>query len=155
MVGSGVVSQPHVWGFFLPDEIVPYWLDRRFDYIDLSGLPWIIIPRAAQAEVVDYVDHMPLEANVYYVSAEYGHKAAEIPVQTGRVQYPLARRGRPGAPPHPADILIIPPSIISLWRYAPVTRQQFLDRVQQACPQPVVKNDYYVLCLVEQVKLPE
>ncbi|MBI1879028.1 MAG: hypothetical protein HYR94_12555 [Chloroflexi bacterium] len=154
LMAWGFGSQPYVWGFFLPDKIVPYWLEKRFDYVDLSGLPWIIIPRADQAAVVDYINHMPPEANVYYPTAEFGHKAAEIPTLTGRIDYPFNRRTQPGVRPHPADILLVPPSIISIWRYAPVTHEELLDMVAQACPQPVLKNDNYIICLADQVRLP-
>ena len=123
LMSWGFGSQPYVWGFLLRDEIVPYWLEKRFDYIDLSGLPWILVPRADQAAVVDYINQMPPEANVYYPTAEFGHKAAEIPVLTGRINYPIKRRTYPGVKPHPADILLVPPSVLSIWRYAPVTRQ--------------------------------
>jgi hypothetical protein len=154
LIGWGASRQSHVWGFFLPDEIVPYWLERRFDYIDMSGLPWMLISRADQAEVVDYINRMPPEANVYYPIVEFGHKAAEIPVLTGRINYPLNRRSYPGISPHPADILLIPPSLLSIWRYAPVTRQELLTRVEQTCPHPVLKNDNYIICLVEELRLP-
>jgi hypothetical protein len=155
LLAWGAGSQPHVWGFFLPDEIVPYWLERRFDYVDMSGLPWILIPRAQQAEVVDYISHMPPEANVYYPTAEFGHKAAEIPVLTGRINYPFKRRSYPGVTRHPADILLIPPSILSPWRFAPVTRQELLQQVKQACPQPVLENESYIICLAEELQLPQ
>ncbi len=155
LIGWGFGSQPQVWGFFLPDEIVPYWLEKRFDYTDLSGLPWILVPRADQIAVVDYINRMPPEANVYYPTAEFGHKAAEIPTLTGRINYPFSRRIQPGVTPHPADILLIPPSILSIWRYAPVTQQELLGMVAQACPQPVLKNDNYIICLADQIRLPQ
>lgn len=155
LIGWGFSIQPHVWGFFLPAEIVPYWLEKRFDYIDMSALPWILVPRADQNAVVDYINRMPSEANVYYPTAEFGHKAAEIPTLTGRINYPIKRRAYPGVKPHPADILLIPPSILSIWRYAPVTRQELLGMVLQACPQPVLQNDNYIICLADQVQLPK
>jgi hypothetical protein len=119
----------------------------------MSGLPWVLVPRAEQAEVVNYINHMPPEADVYYPTAEFGHKAAEIPVLTGRINYPFKRRSYPGVTPHPADILLVPPSILSQWRFAPVTRQELLQQVKQACPQPVLTNDNYIICLVEELRL--
>jgi len=155
LVGWAGGSQPHVWGFFLPEEIVPYWREQRFDYINLAGLPWILIPRQDEAAVVDYINNMPPKANVYYPALDFGHKAAEIAVQTGRIQYPFKRRGYPGVEIHPADILIIPPSIISEWRFSSATRQELLALVMQTCPDPVLKNENYILCLADKVRLPD
>jgi hypothetical protein len=154
MIAWGFGSQPYVRGYFLPDEIVPFWLEKRFDYVDLSGLPWILVRRADQAAVVDYISRMPPEANVYYPTAEFGHKAAEIPALTGRVNYPFNRRTQPGVVQHPADIVLIPPSVISIWRFAPITQQELLTMALQACPQPVLKNDSYIICLADQIRLP-
>ncbi len=148
-------NQPYIWGFFLPKEIVPYWLEQRFDYINLSGLPWILIPRQDETAVVDYINHMPLEANVYYPALDFGHKAAEIAVQTGRIQYPFTRRGYPGVKAHPADVLIIPSSIISEWRFSSATRQELLALAVQTCPEPVLKNENYILCLADKIRLPD
>lgn len=154
MIAWGFGSQSYVRGYFLPDEIVPFWLEKRFDYVDLSGLPWILVRRADQAAVVDYISRMPPEANVYYPTAEFGHKAAEIPALTGRVNYPFNRRTQPGVVQHPADIVLIPPSVISIWRFAPITQQELLTMALQACPQPVLKNDSYIICLADQIRLP-
>lgn len=74
---------------------------------------------------------------------------------TGRINYPLNRRAYPEMTPHPADILLVPPSVLSIWRYAPVTRQELLDLVLEACPQPVLQNDNYIICLADQVRLPK
>jgi len=147
----GFAGQPHVWSVLLPDEIVPYWLERRVDYYDYAGLPWVVIPRAHQAEVVEYINNLPPEASVYYPER---HKAAEIAPQTGRIQYPLQRRFHPTVKPHPADIVLVPPSLISAWRFEPAMHQELLRRVEAACPNPVLRNDYYIICLADQVRLP-
>jgi hypothetical protein len=152
LIGWGFASQPHVRGFFLPDEIVSYWQEKRISYNYQASLPGIIIPRALQAEVVEYIKRMPPGANVYY---PYAHKAAEIPPLTGRINYPLNRRAQPTVSPHPADILLIHPYIISSWIHDPVMRQDLLAQVEQACPHPVLKNDYYMICLVEELRLPQ
>jgi hypothetical protein len=151
LIGWGLVSQRHVWSFFLPDELVPYWLEERSKYVDLVGLPWMLIPRAAQDEVVDYINRMPSEAHVYY---PYGHKAAEIPPLTGRINYPLQRRTQPGVTPHSADILLIHPFIVSPWAHNFGMQQELLRLVDQSCPQPVLKNEYYIICRVEDLHLP-
>lgn len=143
LIGWGFVSQPHVWGFFLPDEIVPYWQVKQINNKYDASLPWIIIPRAAQAEVVDYIKQMPSEARVYYPS---GHKSAEIPAQTGRMHYPLGRRNYVTS--HPADIALIGPSIISPWKDS-IQRRDLLALVEQQCPHPALRNDYYMICPIE------
>jgi hypothetical protein len=140
LIGWGFVSQPHVWGFYLPAEIVPYWQDKQINNKYDASLPWVIIPRAAQAEVVEYIQQMPPEARVYYPA---GHKSAEITPQTGRLQYPLKRRDY--VTPHPADIVLIGPSIISPWN-DPIRRRDLLELVERQCPQPALQNDYYLIC---------
>lgn len=149
LVGWGFASQPHVWGVFIPDEIVPYWLDRQLNNKYQASLPWIIVPRALQAEVVNYIKRMPPEANVYY---PFAHKSAEIPALTGRINYPLKRRYHPAVTPHPADILLIPSFIVSPWTHDPTMRQELLNQVQQICPEPEVSNDYYIICRVDKLR---
>ncbi len=143
LIGWGFVNQPHVCGFFLPDEIVPYWQEKQINNKYDASLPWVIIPRAAQAEVVSYIKQMPSEARVYYPA---GHKSSEIPPQTGRMHYPLNRRNY--VTPHPADIALIGPSIISPWK-DPIRRRDLLELVEQECPRPVIKNDFYMICPIE------
>ncbi len=140
---AGFINQPHVRGFLLPDEIVPYWKEKQINDKYDASLPWIIIPRAAQAEVIDYIKQMPPEAKVYYPS---GHKSAEIPPQTGRIQYPLARRDL--ATPHPADVALIGPSLTLPWG-DPIRRRDLLELVERECPYPAIKNDYYMICPIE------
>jgi len=98
---------------------------------------------------VEYIKNLPPEANVYYPVA---HKGAEIPTLTGRIQYPLRRRSHPGVTSHPADVLLIPPVIVSSWTHDPPIWQALQKQVDQACPRPVLKNDYYVICLVEELR---
>lgn len=140
LIAWGFISQPHVWSFYLPDEILPYWQDKQINNKYDASLPWIIIPRAAQAEVVEYIKQLPPDAHVYYPGQ---HKAAEIPAQTGRIQYPLNRRAF--LDPHPADVALIGPSMISPWK-DPVQRRDLLQLVEQQCPHPAVKNDFYMIC---------
>ena len=151
LLGWSFASQPHVWGFFIPEEIVPYWLEKQLSNKYQANLPWIILPRQAQAEVVNYINSMPPEANVYY---PFAHKAAEIPPLTGRVNYPLQRRYHPASRPHPADILLVAPSIVSPWVHDPVMRQDLLAQVKQFCPEPELSNDYYIICRIEKMRLP-
>lgn len=144
----GFISQPHVWGFFIRNDIVPYWQQKRVNH-KYAPIPWIIIPRKDQAEVVDYIQHMPPDANIYYPE---GYKVAEIPAQTGRLHFPLARRKQPGVRPHPEDVIIFSPSIISPWRKDPVMRDNVLDLIEQRCPTPAVKNNFYIVCRIEILK---
>jgi hypothetical protein len=152
LIGWGFVLQPHVMGLFLPDEIVPYWQERQANYfLPGAGLPWYLIPRQDQAQIVDYIQHMPAEVNVYYPANQ---KGAEIALQTARIFYPYQRRGRPGMSPHPADILLIPASVLTSWR-DPGIRAGLLRLVEQGCPHPVLENDNYKICLADQVFVPE
>lgn len=152
LLGWNFAAQPHVWYLFLPDEIVPYWQQKRADNGYQATMPWIIIPRSQQEPVVAYIQQMPPEARVYY---PYAHKAAEIATLTGRINYPINRRNYPGVTPHPADILLIHPYIVSAWIHDPVMRQDLLNQVAQVCPQPVLKNDFYMICLVKSLRLPQ
>ncbi len=144
LVAWGFASQPHVGGFLLPGEIVPYWQDKQVNNKYHASLPWVIIPRAAQAEIVAYIQQLPPGANVYYPA---GHKSAEISPQTGRVQYPLDRRLF--SRPHPADVALIGPSLISPWN-DPIRRRDLLQLIVQKCPWPAVQNDFYMICPIEQ-----
>lgn len=139
----GFAIQPYVRGFFVPDEIVIHWQEKQISNKYDAGLPWVIIPRQAQAEIVNYISQMPSEARVYFPS---GHKNAEIPPQTGRLQYPLQRRDF--VTPHPADIVLIGPSLISPWM-DPIRRQDLLGLVERQCPNPAIKNDYYMICPIK------
>jgi hypothetical protein len=151
VLGWGFINQPYVRSFFLPDEIVAHWQQKRANNRYQATLPSLIVPRAAQAEVVEYINQMPPEAHVYY---PFAHKAAELPVQTGRINYPIERRGRAGLPPHPADIVVFQPFIVSAWTHDPTMRQDLLGQVAEVCPQPIIKNDYYIVCLVETLRRP-
>jgi hypothetical protein len=152
LIGWGFVRQPHVLGVYLPDEIVPYWQERQATYfLPGAGLPWYLIPRRDQTQIIDYINNMPPEPKVYYPANQ---KGAEIALQTARVFYPFGRRGRPGMPLHSADILLIPASVLTSWR-DPGIRQGLLQMVAQGCPQPLVENDNYKICLADQVSVPE
>ncbi len=140
LIGWGFASQPHVRGFFVPDEIVPYWQQQQIDSKYGANLPWIIIPRASQGEAVAYLRQLPFEANIFYPAQ---HKAAEISVQVGRVLYPLSRRKFMKA--HSQDVALISPTLIAPWM-DPVRREALLNLVQEDCPEPILSNDYYMIC---------
>ncbi len=145
LLGWGFLSQPHVWGFYLPDEIVPYWQDKQINHKYGANLPWIIIPTAAQAETVAYLQQLPPDAHIYYPAQ---HKAAEISALSGRVLYPLKRREHMAA--HPQDVVVISPTLIAPWM-DPIRREALLGLVREDCPQPILANDYYMICpLVQQ-----
>ncbi|GIK40592.1 MAG: hypothetical protein BroJett011_44250 [Chloroflexota bacterium] len=149
LIGWGFACQPYVRSFFLPDEIVAYWQQKRVNNNYQATLPSLIVPRSAQTAVVEHIKKMPPEANVYY---PFAHKAAELPVQTGRINYPLDRRGRADLAPHPADILVFQPFLVSAWTHDPTMRQDLLGQIEQVCPHPIIKNDYYIVCLVEELR---
>jgi hypothetical protein len=136
----GFAGQPHVRGFFLPAEIVPYWQQKHIQHKYGASLPWLITPRAAQAETVAFLQALPPQANIYYPAQ---HKAAEISAQVGRVLYPLSRRKF--MPAHPQDVALVSPTLIAPW-LDPVRREALLKLVQQDCPQPLLSNDYYMIC---------
>jgi hypothetical protein len=123
----------------------------RTYFLPGAGLPWYLIPRGDQTQIIDYINNMPPGAKVYYPANQ---KGAEIALQTARIFYPLDRRGWPGSPPHPADILLIPASVLTSWR-DPGIRQGLLQMVEQGCPQPIVGNDNYKICLADQVIVPK
>ena len=151
MILWGFVSQPHVWSLFIQDSIVPYWFDQQYRYIDAVGLPWIIIPRMAQEQVIEYIREMPAEAKVYYAA---GHTAAEISAQTGQVEFPIERRSHPANTPHPQDVIVVPPSILSPWRRDAVMWGELVALAERSCPTPVVRNDFYMVCLADDVQMP-
>ena len=63
-----------------------------------------------------------------------------------RLHYPLQRRNY--LAPHPADIVLISPSVISPWKN-PVQRQELLGLVERECPRPALRNDFYIVCPIE------
>ncbi len=140
LIGWGFFSQPYVWGFSLPDEIVSHWREKQINNKYGASLPWIIIPRTTQNEIVDHLQQLPPDADIYYPAH---HKTAELPVRVGRIFYPLARR--PMMTPHPQDVVIIGPSLISPW-LEPARRQALQEVVQTDCPQPLLANDFYMIC---------
>lgn len=139
----GFLVQPHVWGFYLPSEVINYWQWKQLNTTYDASLPWIIIPTVAQAEVVEYITHMPAEARVYYPGQ---HKTAELPAQTKRIHYPLARRDKMAS--HPEDVVLIGPSLLSPWM-KPVRRADLRRLVDTECPQPAMANEFYLICVIE------
>ena len=63
----------------------------------------------------------------------------------GRVLYPLDRRQF--IEPHPQDVALISPSLIAPWM-DPVRREALLALVYADCPEPLMANDYYMICPV-------
>jgi hypothetical protein len=140
LIGCGFISQPYVGGIYLPDEIIPYWQEKQINSKYGANLPWIIIPREAQAETVAYLQQLSPQAKIYYPAQ---HKAAEISALSGRVLYPLNRRQYVRA--HPQDVVLVSPTLIAPWM-DPVRRAALLSLVQEDCPEPILANDYYMIC---------
>lgn len=140
LIGWGFIRQPYVWSLLLSDKLVPYWQQKQINDKYDAYLPWIIIPRSVQAEIINYINQLPAEANVYYPQQ---HKAAEISAATGRIFYPINRR--PLMQPHPQDIAIVGPSLGSPWM-DPMRRAALLDLVKEDCPQPLLVNNFYMIC---------
>jgi hypothetical protein len=142
------VSQPYVWHLWLPDEIVSSWRDKQLGAHYGNALPWIIVPTADQQAAVEFIRDLPPEANVYYPPP---NKGAELPPLTGRMHYPLGRRGLLGNPRHSDDVVLVPSSLISPWQ-EPGKRQAILRLVHEACPQPLLENEYYIICRADDIR---
>src|SRR5439155_13485608 len=119
---------------------VNYWQDKQLHNPYQASLPWIIIPRTSQSEIVDYINALPPEDKVYFPG---GGKTAELPPLTGRLHYRLGRREFTRADSQ--DFLVLGSSSISLWQ-SPDIRRKWLNSVQAQCQRPVVQNDSYKLC---------
>jgi hypothetical protein len=140
LVVWGFISQPYPWNLFIPDSLVAHWQKAQIHDPYGARLPWVIIPRSAQSEIADFIKALPGDSHIFMYD---GHKAAELPPLTGRIQYPLKRR--PLMPPQTRDVLILGPSVLSPW-LSPFNQSQGESIVQQQCKRPLVTNDFYRVC---------
>lgn len=127
----------------ISDQLIEFWRQKHV-YSPYIQMPSMIIPSQAQAEVIDYIDHLPPEHRIFYA---LGYHNGEIATQTGRIFYPLERRTYMS--PRPGDVVIINPGIISSWRKPPDLEAAILAEVKQRCPNIIFRNDYYILCGLE------
>lgn len=146
LVGWGFAAQTHVWQVFLDEQIVARWQDKQVNTPYDASLPWIIIPRQAQQDIIDYIQAMPPDAHVFYPAS---HKNAEIAPQVDRLLYPLQRRLY--ISPHPDDVVLVGPSLISPWKSNAALRRDVLALVEVYCPDPIIRNDYYILCPIAPI----
>jgi hypothetical protein len=138
-------SQPQAVSFFITPELIEVWRQRQLTTRD-TYLPWIIMPRAEQEQVAEFIRNLPPDAQIYYPE---GHKTAEMSFLSGRVFYTLPRRDRVGPQPH--DLVIIGPAIISPWRKEQQQRHDILETTHRECPAIVLETTNYILCAVGAV----
>jgi hypothetical protein len=118
---------------------------------DRTRIPWMIVPRQAQAEAVAVLTQLPPTARVFYPE---GYKSAEMAVLSGRILYPMPRRNL--MPAAAGDVVLIGPALISPWRKPTETHvtqaeqqafiSEIIKRVKRDCPQILFENAYYIVC---------
>ncbi|MBN1218427.1 MAG: hypothetical protein JXM69_05845 [Anaerolineae bacterium] len=139
-------SQPQALHVFITPELIEVWHQRQLTTRD-TYLPWIIIPRAEQAQVVEFIRNLPKDANIYYPE---GHKTAEISFLTNRIFYTIPRRKFMG--PHPDDVAIMGPALISPWKKERQQRLDILETIQRECPMIVLETPNYIICNIGTVE---
>lgn len=135
-------TQPQAIHFFITPDLIEIWRQRQLATKD-TYLPWIIIPRAEQEQVAQFIANLPPEAHIYYPE---GHKTAELSFLTNRIFYTLPRRKLMG--PHPDDVLIIGPAIISPWKKERQQRLDILETTHRECPAIVLETPNYIICAI-------
>lgn len=148
LVGVNFYSQRQMTGFFIPDRVVEIW---RLNYLrddTLFGkyeqqLPWVIIPRTQQAEVVNFLTQLPPESTIFYVG---NLKVAELPVLVGRIFYPIQRR--PFMAQSDKDVVVVGSREFSPWRRPQALVEPIKQDIRNQCPRLLLENDYYIICAV-------
>ena len=133
------VAQRNAATFFISDTLLEQWRQKQIN-AKYSRIPWMITPRAEQEHVVEILQQLPPEANIFYPA---NHKAAEIAVQTDRILYPIARRDF--MPQSPDDAIIIGITLISPWKDLGV-RHSLIERAKVECPNFLYQSEYYLIC---------
>ncbi len=142
------VSQLHAVGFFIPTSIVETW---RLNYLSNDTfigkyeqqVPWLIIPRAQQEEVIEYLVQLPPTSKIFFVDTI---KVAELPIRVGRIFYPIERR--PLMPHSDEDVVIIGSQVFSPWRKPQELVEPIKAEIRSRCPRVLLENDYYIICSV-------
>jgi hypothetical protein len=140
LVAWGFINQAHPFSLFIPETLVADWQQKQIQDPYGASLPWIIIPRTTQTEIVNFIKKMSPESHVYFLGA---HKVAELPPLTGRINYPLERRQLMSPQQH--DVLILGTSVVSPWM-SPLNRRKGDLFAQQQCRRPLIENDFYRIC---------
>jgi hypothetical protein len=148
LVGVSFYSQRQLAGFFIPERVIEIW---RLNYLrndTLFGkyeqqLPWIIIPRAQQAEAVNLLAQLPPESHIFYVG---NLKVAELPVLVGRIFYPIQRR--PFMTQNDNDVVVVGSRDFSPWRKPQALVEPIKQDIRNQCPRLLLENDYYIICAV-------
>lgn len=139
-------SQPEAMSLYITPKLVELWHRRQLMTRD-TYLPWIIMPRTEQEQVAEFIRNLPPDTYIYYPE---GHKTAELSFLTGRIFYTLPRRDYVG--PHPHDIVIIGPAIISPWKKEQQQRLDILETTYRECPSIVLQTTNYIVCAVGMVE---
>jgi hypothetical protein len=146
----GFSSQLDEVSFLPADKVVERWYADHLA-ADRTRIPWMIVPRQAQAEAVAVLTQLPPTARVFYPE---GYKSAEMAVLSGRILYPMPRRNL--MPAAAGDVVLIGPALISPWRKPTETHvtqaeqqafiSEIIKRVKRDCPQILFENAYYIVC---------
>ena len=141
-------GQRQAMGWFIPDSLVETWRLNFLANDTLAGkyeqrMPWIIIPRAQQEEVIEYLRQLPAAGKIFYAG---NLKVAELPVIVGRIFYPIQRR--PFMPHGDEDVVVIGSRAFSPWRRPQALIEPIKQEIKSQCPQLLLENDYYIICSV-------
>jgi hypothetical protein len=143
-------SQRHAIGLFIPPSLVETW---RLNYLSNDTLvakyeqqmPWILIPRDQQEEVIDYLTQLPPTSQIFYADKL---QVTELAVIVGRVFYPLERRLL--MPHSREDVVVIGSRVFSPWRRPQELVEPIKRDIKSQCPQVLLENDYYIICSVSK-----
>jgi hypothetical protein len=109
-------------------------------------MPWILIPRGQQEEVIDYLTQLPPTGQIFYADKL---QVTELAVIVGRIFYPLERRS---LMPHSQeeDVVVIGSRVFSPWRRPQELVEPIKRDIKSQCPQVLLENDYYIICSVSK-----
>lgn len=138
-------SQPQALRIFITPDLIEVWRQRQLTNKD-TYLPWIIVPRAEQEQVIEVIQNLPKEANVYYPE---GRKTAEMSFLTNRIFYTLPRRHLMDS--NPNDVIIMGPALISPWKKEQQQRHDILETIRRECPTIILETPNYIICTINTV----
>ena len=135
----GFVAQRQAATMFITDQLVESWHQEQLA-AKYTKVPWMIIPRAEQERVVDFLQRLPPQARVFYPA---NAKAAEIAVLSGKIFYPLDRQDLMS--PEESDVILIGATLISPWK-DPGIRHSIIERARVECPNFLYELPHYIIC---------
>ena len=133
------MAQRQAMTLFISDTLVESWRQKQVE-AKYSKVPWMIIPRAEQQRVVNFLGQLPGEGRVFYPA---NHKAAEIAVQVDKIFYPIERRDY--MPLAEGDVILIGATLISPWK-DPGIRHSIIERARVECPNFLYESEHYIIC---------